>query len=197
MVSADFIFPFAADLLFSEPVQCAPASRGVKHHKSRRTPKAAIATRPILVDIKETHSEFEILADLPGVAKGDIQIDIDKDTVTLGVKPAVREPEAPAQPVPDVSAPHDKPAAAPDAPKQNGAAETDAAVPAPESAADAKGKTERKVHRQERSLRFVNRALKLPETADLSHADASFVDGVLRIVVAKKELPSPKRIRIA
>ena len=148
-------------------------------------------------------AEIEIVADLPGVAKGDIQIDIDKNTLKLGVKPSDNMSRCQGV-VRPASGNTDLKAGAPgvaEPSKQNGQA---ARPTAPETAAEpaaakpaAHSKAEPTVHRKERSLRFLKRALELPETADLSRADATLVDGVLRIVVAKKELPSPKRIRVA
>ena len=139
-------------------------------------------------------AEIEIVADLPGVAKGEIQIDVDKNILTLGVKPSAHSSrsQAAVRPAPGDTAPNEGAPAAAEPSKQDGQA-----AEALETSAKPPSKAEPTVHRKERSLRFMKRALTLPETADLGRADATLADGVLRIVVAKKEIPSPKRIRIA
>ena len=124
--------------------------------------------------------EFEIVADVPGVAKEAIHLDIDKDTLTLSVK----QPD-------DKSPGADAPAATPG--DTNPAAEggEQAAAQATEAPAQPK------VLRRERVQRYAKRALKLPETADLGQARAQCVAGVLTVTVPKRALPSPHRIPIA
>lgn len=57
----------------------------------------SVATRAMRVDVLETPEGYLVRADLPGVSKDAIQIDIDANRVTLRAEPA-RE----AQPKPDV-----------------------------------------------------------------------------------------------
>lgn len=140
----------------------------------------------------QTDASIEILADLPGVSKGDVELDIDKDTVIIGVRPATA-PTAAAQNKSDAC---EKDVKSTEAGKQD-VQPADAQKPPETSAKPEEEKPRSKVLRKERSQCFAKRALKLPETADLTRTDASLTDGVLRIVVSKKELPSPKRIRIA
>lgn len=142
----------------------------------------------------QTDTEIEILADLPGVAKSDVIIDIDNNTLTLGVKPPTMS-ESAAKPAHSNDAPKDK-AVDPAQPDKESGRPAEAQK-TPEPSAAPQEKQEPKVHGRERSQNFAKRALKLPETADLSRADASLTDGVLRVVVAKNPLPSPKRIRVA
>lgn len=142
----------------------------------------------------QTHTSIEILADLPGVSKSDLELDIDTDTLIIGVK---------SSPTPGSAAAAEQ---VESEPKENAVKSAeggkhdrqpaDAQKP-PEASAKPEEKAQPKVHRNERSQNFSKRALKLPETADLTQTSATVTDGVLRIVVAKKELPSPKRIRIA
>lgn len=141
----------------------------------------------------QTDTTIEILADLPGVAKSDVQLDIDNDTLTLGVKPTA-EPAAAEKAAHDNAELQQKAAEPAEADKQEGQAAE--AQNAPEASAKPEEKPQPKMHRRERA-QFAKRVIKLPETADLGQADASLTDGVLRIVVTKKPLPSPKRIRIA
>ena len=145
------------------------------------------------MSIVQTEAAFEIVADLPGVAKSDVQLDVEKDTLTIGVKPAAK-PDAKAKPADDKAEKEDK-AEAPATEKQD--AQPAEAQKTPEASAKPEEKPQPKMHRKERSQHFAKRALQLPETADLSSVDASLTDGVLKIVIAKKELPTPKRIRIA
>lgn len=191
MPATNVYFPVTADLLFNGPaaVHCARMPRG-----HRRKPVQTAPARKILLDVSETDTTIEILADLPGVAKSDVTIDIDNDTLTLGVTP-------PTQPVTSGKAaqgdaePKEQSAELAQAGKQDGRPAEFQKTPEP--SAKPEEKAQPKIHGRERSQNFAKRALKLPETADLTQADASLTDGVLRIVVAKKPLPSPKRIRIA
>lgn len=54
-----------------------------------------------------------------------------------------------------------------------------------------------KWHHTERSHAFVQRSLRMPETADMEHISASYTDGTLRVTVPKREAPQKsKRITI-
>lgn len=142
----------------------------------------------------QTDTAIEILADLPGVAKSDVTIDIHNDTLMLGVKTPT-QPEAAATAAHRDAAQKEQPAELAQADKDAG--EPTVAQKIPQASAQPDEKPRCKFHGRERSQNFAKRVLKLPETADLTRADASLADGVLRIVVAKQPLPSPKRIRVA
>ncbi len=45
------------------------------------------------VDIKETEDAFEILADMPGVNEQNVNVDIEKNTLTISGEIQVQEPE--------------------------------------------------------------------------------------------------------
>ena len=49
-----------------------------------------------------------------------------------------------------------------------------------------------KWHHTERSHVFMKRSLRLPDTADMSGASASYTDGVLSVSVPKKEIEATK-----
>jgi len=49
---------------------------------------------------------------------------------------------------------------------------------------------------QERYSGEFRRVLSLPEDVDSEHVDASYVDGVLRISVQRREAPKPRQIEI-
>lgn len=142
----------------------------------------------------QTDTAIEILADLPGVAKSDVTIDIHNDTLMLGVKPPT-QPEAATIAAHRDGAPKEQAAVLAQTDKEAG--EPTAAQKIPQASAQPDEKPPCKFHGRERSQNFAKRVLKLPETADLTRADASLADGVLKIVVAKQPLPSPKRIRVA
>ena len=104
-------------------------------------------------------TEYTIKADIPGVSKDNIELEVDGDTISL----AVREES-----------------------KSESPASTDASTDsgAPEATDGSKGTT---VHRMERSTSFVKRTVRLPEAADMDQISASFKDGVLALTVPKKE----------
>lgn len=129
----------------------------------------------------QKEAEFEILADIPGVQKSAVQLDVDKDILTLSISGPNDTPAEPAAPATDAEAPT-------------------AEAPAAEAAAEGtetQAHTQPQVLRQERTQRHAKRSLRLPETADLLQAQATCESGVLTVRVPKKALPSPQRITIA
>ena len=69
MVSADILFPFAADLLFNEPAAVRCSSRCPEKKSRSRAPKAA--PRPILIDVNEVSiPTIDILCAWPWPAAG-------------------------------------------------------------------------------------------------------------------------------
>ena len=105
------------------------------------------------LDLAESDGFYRIKADLPGVAKSDISIDVTRDN-TLVLK-AERK-----------------------------------------SSHEEKDETTH-YHRVERSYGAVQRAIRLPETADLSTCTAKLNDGVLEVSVAKRDPPvTTKQITI-
>lgn len=129
----------------------------------------------------QKEAEFEILADIPGVQKSAVQLDVDKDILTLSISGPNDMPAEPAAPATDAEAPTTE-------------------APAAEAAAEGmetQAHTQPQVLRQERTQRYAKRSLRLPETADLLQAQATCESGVLTVRVPKKALPSPQRITIA
>ncbi len=61
-------------------------------------------------------------------------------------------------------------------------------------AAPAEGRV---VYANERFAGHFRRVVALPEDADPAHVDASYRDGVLKIVVAKREASKPRQIKVA
>ena len=145
----------------------------------------------------QKEGEFEVLADVPGVQKGDINLAVDRDTLTISVSPPNATPATP-------------PAASPTADGQTAANEKTEDGASPSAAAGAQGpegpeakeaKEEAacgpKVLRKERRRVFAARALKFPDTAELEGARAECEGGVLRVCIPKKAAAQPSRIPIA
>jgi HSP20 family molecular chaperone IbpA len=117
-----------------------------------RLPTAALATagsdsaysRGIPFDVKETPKAFEVKADLPGVDKKDVKVNVNGDVLSLAVE---------------------------------------------KSTANEEKKEEEgvKYHRVERSSAFVQRQIRLPDSADLSKITAKLENGVLRLDIPKAE----------
>ncbi|KAK9804373.1 hypothetical protein WJX72_009754 [[Myrmecia] bisecta] len=110
-------------------------------------------TRGIMLDVKETESAFEVKADLPGLSKQDIKVQVNGDVLSLSV---------------------DKSAGKEEVKEENGV----------------------KYHRVERSSTFASRAIRMPETADLSNISARYQDGVLHLDVHKHKDKIPKHRQI-
>jgi HSP20 family protein len=103
----------------------------------------------------QTEKAIEVHADIPGVNKEDIKLDVENDVLSLSVET-----------------------------KQEKEEDT----------------TEKGVewHHTERSRMFMKRSLRLPDTADLENVKASYEQGVLKVVVPKREVVNKnKRIAIS
>ena len=126
--------------------------------------------------------QIVVQADIPGVSKGDIVINVEDNTLSLSV------PEAPPTTLtpPPGSAPANASAAA--AVKDN---ETSQARDGESSAPAVKW------HRRERTRTFAQREISLPESADVDNIGATYEDGVLTVTIGKKELPAKtKRVKV-
>ncbi|NDY42044.1 Hsp20/alpha crystallin family protein [Dissulfurirhabdus thermomarina] len=57
----------------------------VKQETAEREPRQAAAPAPLVppVDVYEDHDAITLMADMPGVAKDDVDVRIDKDVLTL------------------------------------------------------------------------------------------------------------------
>ncbi|KAK9905525.1 hypothetical protein WJX75_001564 [Coccomyxa subellipsoidea] len=101
-------------------------------------------TRGISIDVKETPKAFEVKADMPGVDKKDVKVNVDGDVLSLSVE-------------------------------QNASKNED------------KEEEGVKYHRMERSSQFVQRRVRLPESANLAKITAKMENGVLRLDIPKVE----------
>src|SRR5262249_33385506 len=112
-------------------------------------PAATTAWSPA-VDIFETDGEIVVKAELPGMEKKDIALNLEKNVLTLrGERRFEKETK------------------------------------------------EDNYHRIERSYGTFSRAFSIPATVDEEKIRADYKDGVLKIVLPKKEQSKPKQIRIA
>jgi len=102
------------------------------------------------VDIFETEGEIVVKAELPGMERKDITLNLEKNVLTLkGERRFEKETK------------------------------------------------EDNYHRIERSYGTFSRAFSIPATVDEEKIRADYKDGVLKIVLPKKEQSKPKQIRIA
>ncbi len=117
-----------------------------------RTPFRMAATEALwspMVDVYETDDSIRLVADLPGVKQGEIQVSIEGDTLTL-----------------------------------KGERKRDAEV------------REDQYYRVERSYGTFQRNILLPSVVDPNKVKATYRDGVLEILLPKKEEAKPKEIKI-
>lgn len=105
---------------------------------------------PFRVDVSESDGSYTVTADLPGVKKEDINVGVERGTVTISAKL--------------------------------------------EKTSDIK-KDDRLI-RQERYSGSMQRAFTLGRDIDAEKIDASFQNGVLRVVLPKKEAAQQQRITI-
>jgi HSP20 family protein len=102
------------------------------------------------VDIFETEGEIVVKAELPGMERKDITLNLEKNVLTLKGERRFE-----------------------------------------------KDTKEDNYHRIERSYGTFSRAFSIPATVDEENIRADYKDGVLKIVLPKKEQSKPKQIRIA
>ena len=102
-----------------------------------------------VVDIRETDESYEIKADVPGVKKEDISIDIGENTLTIKGE---RKFE--------------------------------------------KGNSKENYIRVERTYGSFTRSFALPQNVDRGNIKAKYKDGILDLVLPKKEEAKPKKINI-
>jgi HSP20 family protein len=126
--SDDLFFPsiFDFDRQLGRPSSGVPAQRG------------------IAIDVVEKEKAIEVHADIPGVQKSDIKLNVEGDILTISVQKEEKKEEE----------------------KSNNGV---------------------KYHRSERSASYAKRALRFPETADLSSVKAKYENGTLCVEVPKVE----------
>lgn len=147
-------------------------------------PAAAMAATTALgslkVDVRETAAAYEIMADMPGVAKEDVKLSFAADTGALTIEAERRERREETLPAPAPAAD----GAAVDGPVEGVAAEEQQEQPLV------------KYHFKETTYGKAVRSFKLPQDADASNVEASLSEGVLRITIPKREAPAERTIEI-
>merc|ERR1719399_1589532 len=144
-------------------------------------PFAPAARRRLALDVAEHEGSYEISADLPGVKREDVQLEVGHDgvlklSVSQAAEKKVRfEGEEGNPPLPDegrAEEPREGEAGPEEQPQQPAI----------------------KWRRVERARRFESRAVQLPPDADVAAVSAA--DGVLRLSVPKKAEPASRRIEV-
>eukprot|EP00892_Ulva_mutabilis_P002666 jgi/Ulvmu1/123/UM001_0127.1 len=143
--------------------------------------------RNIPVDVFKNDEDFVVFADVPGVQKSAINLNVERTTVTISVPGSA--PNIAALDALAVSGRNvvDKP----EIPDNVTSAKNATAMGTAEEACSVK------VLQRERAQQFKQRVLKFPETASLAEAKAECKGGVLRVSIPKKALPQPCTISIA
>eukprot|EP00892_Ulva_mutabilis_P011920 jgi/Ulvmu1/90/UM001_0093.1 len=183
--------PFFGDAMTFDPMfRFGPGGR-CRKFKGQHGHGCQNFARNIPLDMTETDEQLVILADVPGVSKEAINIEVDKNVLTINVA-SPTEP-APTGPTAETTPPADP--AGDTAPLAQGSPDATPAEDTPKNA-DAtpeKQASEPRVILQQRPKRFAKRSVMLPEGADLARAEAKCTDGVLSITIPKEELPETKK----
>ena len=103
------------------------------------------------VDIRETDTEYQVIADLPGISKEHLEVSVNENVLNLKVRS-----------------------------EEQTAEEFDG-----------------RIIRQERYQGTFERSFQLNDTMDGQNVQANYKDGVLTVVVPKKEQLQPKKIEVA
>lgn len=103
------------------------------------------------IDIKETETDYQIVADLPGIAKEDLDVSIRDGVLTIKA----------------------------------------------ESRKESTEKTDGRVVRQERRVGRFARSLQLTDVVDDAKIHAAYEDGLLNLVLPKKEAATPRKIEVS
>lgn len=103
------------------------------------------------IDIKETETDYQIVADLPGIAKEDLDVSIRDGVLTIKA----------------------------------------------ESRKESTEKTDGRVVRQERRVGRFARSLQLTDVVDDAKIQAAYEDGLLNLVLPKKEAATPRKIEVS
>lgn len=138
--------------------------------------------RRLALDVAEHEGSYEISADLPGVKREDVQLEVGHDgvlklSVGQAAEKKVRFEGEEKNPPPS---------------DEGRAGEVQEGEAAPEK----QQPPAIKWRRVERSRRFESRAVQLPPDADAAAVSAALADGVLHLSVPKKAEPASRRVEI-
>lgn len=141
------------------------------------------------VDVTESEKSYTIEMELPGRDEKSVDIQIEKGVLTISSK----SEENSGSGVPDGKAEKVK-AVDGKAEKTEKSSEDDGGK---ENAVENRKKTEgRKYLVRERKVFEFSRSFSLPEDVDEENASASFRNGILSVILPRKEKPLPKKISV-
>ena len=148
----------------------------------KRGPCGPAARRRLALDVAEHEGSYEISADLPGVKRENVQLEVGHDgvlklSVGQAAEKKVRFEGEEKNPPPS---------------DEGRAGEVQEGEAAPEK----QQPPAIKWRRVERSRRFESRAVQLPPDADAAAVSAALADGVLHLSVPKKAEPASRRVEI-
>jgi len=139
------------------------------------------------VNIQENENNFQIELAAPGLRKEDFKINVEHNMLTISAEQESRREEAPNQP-------QNQQAGNVSAGKKRGQEETSSgeaqsvAQAQPSTAMQAQGKQQmQRYTRREFSYSSFQRSFTLPETVDAEKISANYQNGILTVVVPKRE----------
>ncbi len=138
--------------------------------------------RRLALDVAEHEDSYEISADLPGVKREDVQLEVGHDgvlklSVDQAAEKKVRFEGEETNPPPS---------------GEGRAGEIQEGEAGPEK----QQQPAIKWRRVERARRFESRAMQLPPDADAAAVSATLADGVLHLSVPKKAEPASRRVEV-
>merc|ERR1719235_305680 len=148
----------------------------------KRGPCGPAARRRLALDVAEHEDSYEISADLPGVKREDVQLEVGHDgvlklSVDQAAEKKVRFEGEETNPPPS---------------GEGRAGEIQEGEAGPEK----QQQPAIKWRRVERARRFESRAMQLPPDADAAAVSATLADGVLHLSVPKKAEPASRRVEV-
>ena len=149
----------------------------------KRGPCGPAARRRLALDVAEHEGSYEISADLPGVKRENVQLEVGHDgvlklSVGQAAEKKVRFEGEEGNPPPPGEGRAEEPREGEAGPEEQ-----------PQRPAI-------KWRRVERARHFESRAVQLPPDADAAAVSAALADGVLRLSVPKKAEPASRRIEV-
>jgi HSP20 family molecular chaperone IbpA len=182
-LSRSFITPSEVFRIFDDDVFFHP--RSIENHHMASKSSNLFQLMPM--DVIETSTGYEMVLDLPGVDKNDIDISIKGDEMTISANRFAAIPEiAQAQSQQEAT------------PQLNGDLTIENASTSAKEDIQAVPTTKKDYVRRERRTGSVTRSFSLPDDVDSSNVRAESKDGVLRILIGKKaeKVPQERKINI-
>lgn len=131
------------------------------------------------VDVTESEKSYTIEMELPGRDEKSVDIQIEKGVLTISSKSEENSGSG-----------------VPDGKPENVKAEDGKAEKPEKSSENENRKEDRKYLVRERKVFEFSRSFSLPEDVDEENASASFRNGILSVILPRKEKPLPKKISV-